>query len=347
MHYFSEDSLTNVQANEKAQQLAFAPIAFQAARLLCKTGILKFIQSKGPEGATLAEVQKKMKVPAYGVKVLLESGLGSGLLLYKNQRFVTTKTAYMLLFDPMTRVNMDFTHDVCYAGMFHLDKSIKKRKPAGLKKLGKWKTIYEGLSKLDPQVKKSWFDFDHYYSDLAFPKALPIVFEKRPKKILDVGGNTGKWAKLCTEYDSKVKVTIADLPGQLSMARPKGRIKGYEIDVLDSKQKFPKGYDVIWMSQFLDCFSPKEITSILKRARKAMTKGSSLYILETYWDRQANQTAAFCLQQTSLYFTCLANGNSQMYHSEDMQKCVEKAGLKIAEDRAIEGSYHTLFRCVI
>ncbi|HEX7570810.1 MAG TPA: hypothetical protein VF492_09920, partial [Verrucomicrobiae bacterium] len=24
-----------------------------------------------------------------------------------------------------------------------------------------------------------------------------------------------------------------------------------------------------------------------------------------------------CLQQTSLYFTCIANGNSQMYHSSD------------------------------
>ena len=33
---------------------------------------------------------------------------------------------------------------------------------------------------------------------------------------------------------------------------------------------FPKGYDAIWMSQFLDCFSEEEIVSILKRCYDAL-----------------------------------------------------------------------------
>ena len=346
MNYFSEDCETPFQANERAQRLAFAPIAFQAARLLCKTGILKFVHSKGKKGATLSEVQNKSSVSRYGVKVLLESGLGSGLFVYKNNRFIVTKTAYMLLFDRMTRVNIDFIHDVCYLGMFDLEKAIETEKPVGLRNLGKWKTIYEGLSKLRPQVKKSWLEFDHYYSDLAFDKVLPIVFSSKPKSILDIGGNTGKWARLCTKYDSKVKVTIADLPGQLSMARLGKRIKGYPINVLDSKQNFPKGNDVIWMSQFLDCFSQKEIISILKRVKKVMKKEDSLFILETFWDKQPNETAAYCVQQTSLYFTCLANGNSQMYHSEDLKECLSVAGFKVKKDINIPGSYHTLLQCV-
>ena len=76
-----------------------------------------------------------------------------------------------------------------------------------------------------------------------------------------------------------------------------------------------------------------------------MNAESTLYILELFWDRQPNETAAFCLQQTSLYFTCIANGNSQMYHSSDLLRCIAKSGLKVIEDRDQVGLYHTLLKC--
>ena len=99
------------------------------------------------------------------------------------------------------------------------------------------------------------------------------------------------------------------------------------------------------MSQFLDCFSEQQIVSILRRAAAAMSPDSTLYILELLWDRQPNETAAFCLQQTSLYFTCLANGNSQMYHSSDLLNCIKEAGLVVIEERDQVGLYHTLIKC--
>jgi hypothetical protein len=99
------------------------------------------------------------------------------------------------------------------------------------------------------------------------------------------------------------------------------------------------------MSQFLDCFSEKEIVSILQRAALAMNSESALCILELLWDRQPNETAAFCLQQTSLYFTCIANGNSQMYHSADLIRALGESRLKVVEQRDEVGLYHTLFKC--
>ena len=48
----------------------------------------------------------------------------------------------------------------------------------------------------------------------------------------------------------------------------------------------PGGHDVIWMSQFLDCFSEDEIVMILRKAAAVMTAGTRLFIMETYWDRQ-------------------------------------------------------------
>ena len=75
-------------------------------------------------------------------------------------------------------------------------------------------------------------------------------------------------------------------------------------------------------------------------------KNTSLYIMEPFWDRQRYETAAYCLTMTSLYFTAMANGNSKIFHSEDLIRCVEKAGLKVAEISDGIGRGHSILRCV-
>ena len=77
-----------------------------------------------------------------------------------------------------------------------------------------------------------------------------------------------------------------------------------------------------------------------------MSAHTSLYIMEPCWDRQQYETAAYCLTMTSLYFTAMANGNSKIFHSEDLIRCVEKAGLKVAEISDGIGRGHSILRCV-
>ena len=257
-----------------------------------------------------------------------------------------------MLHDDLTRTNMDFVHDVCYQGLFELDKSVESGKPEGLKGFGQWLTIYDGLSQLPPQVQKSWFAFDHYFSDAAFPAALPKVFKNKPRRMLDIGGNTGKWATACVQFDPNIHVTIMDLPGQLDVAKQKikdldleNRISFFTANLLDQATDFPTGYDAVWMSQFLDCFAEADIVSILKRCSQALTPDGHVYILEAFWDKQHFEIAAFCLQQTSLYFTALANGTSQMYHSEVFGRCIDEAGLEVVERINNLGLSHTLLKC--
>ena len=92
------------------------------------------------------------------------------------------------------------------------------------------------------------------------------------------------------------------------------------------------------MSQFLDCFSEPQIRSILRRAAAVMTPDTRLYIMETLWDRQRFDTAAFCLAQTSLYFTAIANGNSRMYNTSDMERLIAAAGLRV--ERIVDNLGH-------
>ncbi len=349
---FSQDNKSAFDAKAEAQRIAYAPVAFQACRVLRTEGILEAVQKSGSTGITLADVVAKVSLPRYGVKVLMEAGLGVGLFCLNDGRYTITKLGYFMLRDPMTRINMDVVHDVFYRGFFDLDKAVREGKPAGLKSLGDWPTIYEGLSSLEPQARESWLAWDHYYSDQAFPAALPIVFAHQPKRLLDVGGNTGKFAIQCAKHNADVRITIADLDKQLALAKSNlqqhgvaDRVDLQAVNLLDESATLPGGHDAIWMSQFLDCFSEQQIVSILRRAAAAMTPDTRLYILELLWDRQPNETAAFCLQQISLYFTCLANGNSQMYHSSDLLGCIQQAGLVVEEQRDQVGLYHTLITC--
>ncbi len=331
-----------------AQKIAFAPISFQAALALRDLGILPLLNQAPADDKTIA---KKLKLSLYAVQTLLEVGTGLGLVELSQGKYTLSKTGWFFTFDPMTRANTDFVQDVCYLGMFSLQSSLTKGKPTGLKVFGKWHTVYEALSKLPKKVQKSWFQFDHFYSDIAFPEILPLVFELKPKLIYDIGGNTGKWAKKCLQYDSSVRVGIVDLPGQLKMAQKnlrayKERTQFHAVNLLDKNSKIPAGADAFLMSQFLDCFSKQEIIAILKKVKAAASKKSAIYILEPLWDQQEYEAATYCLNHTSLYFTNIANGNSKMYSLPEMQDCVRKAGLKI--DKIFNGVgrfAYTLIRC--
>ncbi len=352
MAFFESDNKTALESKELAQWISFSPVVFQVARVLRNTGILQALLEKGSDGLTQSEIQALVQLPVYGVRILLESGLGIGLVTFHDNHYAITKTGVFIQNDALTNVNMDFVHDVCYKGLFALDKSIETGKPEGLKEFGDWDTIYDGLSSLPPDVQKSWFAFDHFFSDLAFPHALPKVYYGEIKKILDIGGNTGKWAIASARFSKDLEITIMDLPGQLAVAKEnvkqaglEDRISFYPANILDEKTIFPTGFDAIWMSQFLDCFSEKEIVSILKRCYEAVSEDQYVLILEAFWDNQRFETAAFCLQQTSVYFTALANGNSQMYHSEVFIRCIVEAGFEVVERIEKIGISHTMLKC--
>ena len=351
---YTAEQLSARDAQRLAEFIAWGPVVFQASRLMVKWGILDLLRD-ADNGLTRQEICQQTGLSDYAVKCLTEASLCIGTILVdpETDRFTLSKTGWFLLNDSATRVNIDFNHDVNYEGWFHLEESLKNGQPEGLKHFGPWPTIYEGLSNLPEQVQKSWFGFDHFYSDSSFPEALKIIFgEHHVKSLYDVGGNTGKWALQCVGYDPDVEVTILDLPQQIEMMRANilgkegaERISGYGINLLDAASAFPQrdgGLDAIWMSQFLDCFSMEQIVDILRRAKAAMTPQTRIFIMETLWDRQRFEPAAFCLTMTSLYFTALANGNSKMYNTEDLQHCIQEAGLEIEQIHDHLGQGHSI-----
>jgi hypothetical protein len=343
--YFS-DTIPAIDAKFEAQKIGFSPLTFQAVRALLELGILRAVSDAGDAGLSREAMARAADVSAYGAGVLAEIALGMGVLKLRRpsadetgaeERFVLGKIGWFLLEDDMTRVNFNFVNDVCYRGAFDLAESIRAGEPRGLAVFGdQWRTIYEALSSLPAPVQQSWFAFDHFYSDIAFPEALPIVFAEPPRRLFDIGGNTAKWAVACCGYNPDVQVSIIDLPGQTAVAERNaaaagfaGRIAVIPCDVLDTATAFPAGADAVWMSQFLDCFSLEQVTAILGKVAAAVGADTDVWVLEPLWDMQRFPASAYSLQATSLYFTCMANGCSKMYRFGELCAAVERAGFEL------------------
>ena len=338
MHsYYYEDNLTALQAKFAAQKLAFAPAAFQTAKAMVDLHILEAIEDSKTKGLTIEAIIDKTGLSSYTVKLLVEFSLSLELVkIVPNSNpnaYVLGKTGYFLLNDELTKANMNFMNDVCYQGLFYLQDSLKTGKPAGLKVFGNWDTIYQGLSSLPEQVQKSWFAFDHYYSDSIFDAALPIVFKEKPRHIMDIGSNTGKFTKAALSYNNQVLVTMVDLPQQIAMAQNnpdltafKDRIETFPTNILNAGEALPSNVDTVWMSQFLDCFSLDEVQGILRKIKKYVPSNCNIFVLEPLWDMQRFEAASYSIQATSIYFAAMANGNSKMYSYSDLVSAIEATG---------------------
>lgn len=339
---FEAARLRGLDARFEAQRIAFGPVVFQCVRTAWKSGLLARIDRSGAAGIDIAELAATGSFSEYAISVILESALSAGVVRRQEGRYRLTRIGDNILQDRLTQINIDYIHDVCYQGLFLLDASLREERPLGLKSLGNWSTIYEGLSELPEPARSSWFDFDHFYSDSAYGQALPHVFASKPRRLMDIGANTGKWSCRCLQYDPDVFVTLLDLPSQLACARATleeagclARVDFSSTDVLDPNTPFPDGMDAVWMSQFLTCFSMETVDHIFRRAAASLKSGGLLWVLDTFWDRQKFDIASYCVINTSPYFTSMASGNSKMYESRVIIASAERNHLRLVN--AVDG----------
>ena len=348
---FSPERQSAFEARFEAQKIAYGPVVFQCVRYAWKRGMLQAIADAGDTGLSVEELAAGGQWTPYVLKVVLETCLSAGVVYLSEGRYVLDKAGFVVLTDPITQVNIDFNHDVCYQALFDLDKTLDAEKPLGLKVFGDWPTLYQGLSQLPEPARTSWLAFDHYYSDTSFPEIMPDVFATAPRRVMDIGANTGKFTLAALVANDAVKLHLVDLPGQLAVAEAKlveaglrERAQLHPTDLLDYAKPLPPDMDLIWMSQFLSCFSEEAIASIFQRVAAALAPRGQVLVMDTFWDRQRYDIAAYCLINTSPYFNNLASGNSKVYESEDYIRLAKAAGLELVTARDGIGYCHSLLR---
>ncbi len=348
---FSPPKQRAFDARFEAQKIVFGPVVFHCVHYAWKRGMLEALAEVGDRGVTLDELEATGRWSRYALKLVLESCLSAGVVMIEAGRWQLDKVGFCLVSDDLTRINFDFIHDVCYQGLFELARSLDAGKPLGLQHLGDWPSIYPALADLPEPAKSSWFAFDHHYSDTSFPDILPDVFATAPRHVMDIGANTGKFSLAALAHDPRVELHLVDLAPQLAVADThlsaaglRERAHLHPHNLLDPDTVLPSGMDLVWMSQFLSCFGEAGIASIFQRAAACLAEGGQVLVMDTFWDRQRYDIAAFCLINTSPYFTAMASGNSKVYESADYIRLAEAAGLRLVTTRDGIGYCHSLLR---
>lgn len=335
----------------EAQKIAFSPFIFKCVSAALKTGLLeRIVTADAP--LTRESLTQALRLTPYAVKVMVDLLKPAGILEETPDGLTATRLGELLVLDEMTRVNFFFTDDVNYLALDKTLDSLLEGRPAGLAAFDpSWKTIYPHLPALPEAARTSWFRFDHFHSDQAYQKALKLLGYRRPKHLVDIGGNTGRFTKLFLETLPGTRATLVDLPVETEALadRPElgdviDRIDTVAIDWLSDSPLTGTGHaDLYWMSQFLDCFSHEEALSILRRVREAMVPGASLAVLEPVVDRQRHRAAELSLAATSLYFTTVANGNSRFFYGDELEALFHEAGFQLMEEYNGLGISHSLF----
>lgn len=336
----------------EAQRLSCLPFKFQVTDCLLQYGVFAFLDEKAAGGASIADIAKACGLSPYAAGLLLDCGVAFELLEFEGEVYSLTRTAYFLLHDDMARANFRFAHDVCYLGLSELKKSLDEGRPAGLEYLGPWKSIYPHLKDLKEPARKSWFDFDHFYSDSAFDDALSVLEKLSPKHIADVGGNTGKFSVRACRRLKDVTVTIIDLPEQCELAsdslreqKLNTRVFPTPCNLLEAARLPEVKADIWWMSQFLDCFAPEEIRHIIRLIKERMGTDDRIAVLEPFIGSQPHPIGDECLAAFSLYFTAIANGTSRFYKKKDFIDLFVEEGLMVESEHDGLGYGHTLLIC--
>src|SRR5688572_29395922 len=87
LKFFNTDERNALESIEFAQYIAFAPVVFQATIALRDLGILALVEKSGKDGIAADEIVRQTGLPVYGVRVLLEAGLGIGILIINDEKY--------------------------------------------------------------------------------------------------------------------------------------------------------------------------------------------------------------------------------------------------------------------
>jgi hypothetical protein len=347
-------NISAFDAISKSQEIVYSPMIFQTVYVLVNHNILKFIEDC-KNGIAFNDLIKKTDFNDYALGLLLDVAVSASIIyLDDNGLYHLSKIGYFLQNDRMTRISLDFVKHVCYRGLDSLEDSLLTLEPCGLKDFNKsWQTIYPHLSELPTNAQQAWFAWDHFYSQTSFLNAIKIIDSSiKPRMVYDIGGNTGDFARTYLQYNHNIKVKILDLPSQIRLSKENfkdnnynGRIDFEEIDILTHSFTEKCSADVIWLSQFLDCFAKEHIAMILKNLNDFMRDDTVLCILEPIADRQKFDAARLSINCGSLYFNTIANGYSKFLSTKELELLLLDNGFKIVDIYDELGVSNSMFVC--
>ncbi len=244
-----------------------------------------FTKLSGTQGMTPDEFGKVFNIAERPSEVFLTACAALGLLEKDGQRYRNSTMADEYLVRGKRYYFGGFVtmHDkLLYPAWDKLIDAIKTNQPVAWDPK-KQKSFFEGK---DPVMLDTFWEGLDSMGTLTARALAEAVDFSRFKRILDVGGGSGAIdIELCKRYPH-LRATIFDLPfvvekasGKVAKAGLGSRISQQAGDFFTYRE-FPRGYDVILLSQILHDWPETKDREILRKCYEALPSGGAVIICE-------------------------------------------------------------------
>ena len=301
------------------QEFRDAVSAYRLPVVLLAALELDLFTAVGNRTWTVPELAKELKVSERGLTILCRNLARAGVLLkrggtYKNTRLGSTA--------------LNANHPAYRGGYLDLIRSHWLdwcRLP---------ESIRSGLP-IDHDIPDSpeWrrrFTWAMHHRTLEIAPAITSQVKLGgARTLLDLGGGPGTYALAFLAHNPNLRATVCDRDAALEVAREiaathkaERRLSYLSLDF--TEESIPGAYDVIWYSNVLHIYSPKDNQAIFRRAMAALAPGGRLIIQDAFLhDRQGLFPADASLFAVSML---LFTKGGDTYSASEVKRWLTDAG---------------------
>jgi SAM-dependent methyltransferase len=266
--------------------------AYRLPRVLIAALELNLFAGIGSGAWTMAELARDMKVSERGLAILCRNLAMAGLLKKKGETYTNSRLGATALNAQHPAYRGDYLRLITshWADWGRLLESVKTGLPL------------DHDEPEEPGYRHRFTWAMHHRTLETAPKIAAQIDLRGARTLLDLGGGPGTYAMAFLATNPTLRATVCDRPAALDVAKEiasthkaGARLSYLPLDLLT--EAIPGTYDVIWYSNVLHIYSPKDNQAVFRRSLAALNPGGRLLIQDAFLhDREG-----LCPEEASLF----------------------------------------------
>jgi len=266
--------------------------AYRLPRVLIAALELNLFSAIGTDAWTMADLARDMKVSERGLAILCRNLAMAGLLKKKGVTYTNSRLGATALNAHHPAYRGDYLRLITshWADWGRLLESVKSGLPL------------DHDEPEEPDYRRRFTWAMHHRTLETAPKIAAQIDLRGARTLLDLGGGPGTYAMAFLAKNPTLRATVCDRPAALDVAKEiasthkaGARLSYLPLDLLT--EAIPDTYDVIWYSNVLHIYSPKDNQAVFRRSLAVLNPGGRLLIQDAFLhDREG-----LCPEEASLF----------------------------------------------
>ena len=265
------------QRIETFDDLRDAITAYRLPRVLIAALELNLFTAIGTKAWTIPDLVRDMKVSERGLAILCRNLAMAGLLKKNGETYTNSRLGATALNAQHPAYRGDYLRLITshWTDWGRLPESVKTGLPLD----------HDEPDEPDYRRRFTWAM--HHRTLETAPKIAAQIDLHGARTLLDLGGGPGTYAMAFLAKNPGLHATVCDRPAALDVAKEiasthkaGARLSYLPLDLLT--EAIPGSYDVIWYSNVLHIYAPKDNQALFRRALAALNPGGRLLIQDAF-----------------------------------------------------------------